>query len=59
MAWVLFLVLSLFLQGALGEIICEELPARMCSYSISSSGKRCFLENYASTDGTTEFQCKT
>ncbi|KAK3010905.1 hypothetical protein RJ639_012629, partial [Escallonia herrerae] len=59
MAWVLFLLLSLFLQGALGEIICEELPVGMCSYSISSSGKRCLLENYASTDGTTEFQCKT
>ncbi|KAA8549345.1 hypothetical protein F0562_001029 [Nyssa sinensis] len=43
----------------LGEIICEELPVGMCSFSIASSGKRCLLETYTSDDGTLEFQCKT
>lgn len=42
-----------------GELICEELPTDLCSFSIASSGKRCLLENCASTDGTTELQCKT
>ncbi|XP_027174894.1 uncharacterized protein LOC113774549 [Coffea eugenioides] len=59
MALVLFLVFSLLLQGAFGELICEELPAEMCAFSISSSGKRCLLETYAPTDATTKYQCKT
>ncbi|KAA8549346.1 hypothetical protein F0562_001030 [Nyssa sinensis] len=41
------------------EIICEELPVGLCSFSIASSGKRCVLETYASNEGTLEFQCKT
>lgn len=40
-------------------MICEELPVGMCSYSIASSGKRCLLETSASSDGHTQFQCKT
>ncbi|KAM7527713.1 hypothetical protein LguiB_031123 [Lonicera macranthoides] len=59
MALTLFLIFSLFLHGALGEMICEELPVGMCSYSIASSGKRCLLETSASSDGHTQFQCKT
>ncbi|CAI9301244.1 unnamed protein product [Lactuca saligna] len=59
MKLVLFLVFTLFLQGAFGEIICEELPVGMCSFSISSSGKRCVLENYESNNGGIDFQCKT
>lgn len=31
----------------------------MCSFSISSSGKRCVLENYESNNGGIDFQCKT
>ncbi|RVW56611.1 hypothetical protein CK203_075145 [Vitis vinifera] len=59
MAFILFFAFSLLLQGALGELICEELPTDLCSFSIASSGKRCLLEKCASTDGTTELQCKT
>ncbi|KAM7501842.1 hypothetical protein LguiB_000746 [Lonicera macranthoides] len=59
MVFVLFLVFSLFLKGALGEIICKELPVSTCSFSVASSGKRCLLETYTSTKGATEFQCKT
>ncbi|CAK9161210.1 unnamed protein product, partial [Ilex paraguariensis] len=62
MALILFLVFSVFLQGALGEIICEELPVGMCSFSIASSGKRCLLETYVTNDGrtsTSTLQCKT
>ncbi|XP_059663837.1 uncharacterized protein LOC132309560, partial [Cornus florida] len=50
----------LFLQGTLGEILCEELPAGMCSFSIASSGKRCALETSASSDGgAMKYHCKT
>ncbi|KAI3750127.1 hypothetical protein L2E82_20752 [Cichorium intybus] len=59
MALVLFIVFTLFLQGAFGEIICEELPVGMCSFSIASSGKRCVLENYESNNGVIGFQCVT
>ncbi|KAM7527712.1 hypothetical protein LguiB_031122 [Lonicera macranthoides] len=59
MALILFLVFSLFLQGALGEIICEELPVGQCSFSIASSGKRCLLETSTSYDGKMVFQCQT
>ncbi|XP_022866613.1 uncharacterized protein LOC111386391 [Olea europaea var. sylvestris] len=59
MKLIVFLAFALFLQGALGELICEELPVGLCSFSIASSGKRCLLETYASNDGTMDFQCKT
>ncbi|KAM7522115.1 hypothetical protein LguiA_012017 [Lonicera macranthoides] len=67
MALVLFLVFSLFLQGALGthsplstsEIICEELPVGQCSFSIASSGRRCLLETWTSSDGKMVLQCQT
>ncbi|PIA54502.1 hypothetical protein AQUCO_00900803v1 [Aquilegia coerulea] len=55
----LFLSLSIFLHGALGEIVCENLPKNLCAFSIASSGKRCLLENYSSKDGKVEYQCKT
>ncbi|XP_056161960.1 uncharacterized protein LOC115684136 [Syzygium oleosum] len=60
MASILFLAFSLFLQGALGDIVCEQLPAELCSFSIASNGRRCVLENYVSpTDGKMEYECKT
>ncbi|CAA3022806.1 Hypothetical predicted protein [Olea europaea subsp. europaea] len=59
MKFFMFLVFTIFLQGALGELLCEELPVGLCSFSIASSGKRCLLETYSSNDGTMEFQCKT
>ncbi|KAL3530833.1 hypothetical protein ACH5RR_010155 [Cinchona calisaya] len=56
MAMIFFLAISLLLQGALGDLVCEEVPVGMCSFSISSTGKRCTLET---GDQTGEFQCKT
>nr|GMC95357.1 uncharacterized protein LOC109157801 [Ipomoea batatas] len=57
---ILFFVGSLFLQGALGDITCEYLPANVCSFAISSSGKRCLLENSVTNEGNkVEYQCKT
>ncbi|CAI9106892.1 OLC1v1006136C1 [Oldenlandia corymbosa var. corymbosa] len=55
MALVLFLAFFVFLQGAFGGLICEELPMEQCSYAVSESGYRCLLE----TEETTKFQCKT
>ncbi|TMW85609.1 hypothetical protein EJD97_022847 [Solanum chilense] len=58
---ILFFASTLLLQVALvtGEITCENLPTNVCSFSISSSGKRCLLENSATEDGKLEYQCKT
>ncbi|CAK9133932.1 unnamed protein product [Ilex paraguariensis] len=56
---ILFFACSLFLHGTLGEIICEDLPTDVCSFSIASSGKRCLLENYATKDGKVAYQCRT
>ncbi|CAK9166250.1 unnamed protein product [Ilex paraguariensis] len=56
---ILFFACSLFLQGSLGEIICEDLPTDVCAFSIASSGKRCLLENYATKDGKVAYQCRT
>ncbi|KAJ0691471.1 hypothetical protein HanPI659440_Chr15g0575441 [Helianthus annuus] len=50
---------AIFLQGALGEIVCENLPTEVCSFSIASSGKRCLLENYEEDGKTTGYQCTT
>ncbi|CAI9778732.1 unnamed protein product [Fraxinus pennsylvanica] len=43
---IIFLAFALFLQGALGVLVCEELPVGLCSFSVTSSGKRCLLETY-------------
>ncbi|KAI5675066.1 hypothetical protein M9H77_06016 [Catharanthus roseus] len=57
---ILFLAISFILQGAFGELVCEELPIGMCSFAISSGGNRCSLETYTSRrDGSTKLQCKT
>lgn len=42
-----------------GELVCEELPTDLCSFSVASSGKRCLLEKWTSADGAVELQCKT
>ncbi|GFY83712.1 hypothetical protein Acr_03g0004860 [Actinidia rufa] len=52
---ILFFTCSLFLKGTLGEIICEHLPTTVCSFAITSSGKRCLLE----INRKTRYQCKT
>lgn len=60
MAMIVFLVFSILLHGALGEIICDELPNEMCSFSVSSSGNRCLLETYTTmNDDTMKFECKS
>ncbi|GAA0142153.1 hypothetical protein LIER_03115 [Lithospermum erythrorhizon] len=59
MAFSIFIAFSLFLGGTLGELVCEDLPVGMCSYSISSSGKRCVLETSEAEDGITDLQCQT
>ncbi|GKB42381.1 PAR1-like protein [Tanacetum coccineum] len=61
LSFALFFASSLFLQGALGEIVCEDLATEVCSFSIASSGKRCLLENTYenSNDGKTGYQCRT
>ncbi|KAD6119776.1 hypothetical protein E3N88_11047 [Mikania micrantha] len=59
MAFILFVLASFFLHGALGEIICEELPTGLCAFAVSSSQQRCLLENYVTKDGTIEYECKT
>ncbi|KAK8540137.1 hypothetical protein V6N13_048781 [Hibiscus sabdariffa] len=56
----IFLFLSsLFLHASLGEIICEDLPKDVCSFSIASSGKRCLLETAVGKEGKVEYQCRT
>ncbi|KAF9596781.1 hypothetical protein IFM89_013328 [Coptis chinensis] len=55
----IFFSVSIFLHGALGEIVCEDLPKGLCAFSIASSGKRCVLEKYASKNGEVEYMCKT
>jgi hypothetical protein len=41
------------------EIVCEELPNDICAFTISSSGKRCLLETYATKNNAVEYQCRT
>lgn len=46
--------------GHAGELVCEDLPWGMCSFSIATSGKRCTLETTAFLSGTpNSLQCKT
>ncbi|KAF5773773.1 hypothetical protein HanXRQr2_Chr13g0592441 [Helianthus annuus] len=56
---VLLFVSSLFLHGTFGVIICEDLTKDNCSFAISSSGKRCVLEDFEDKKGKVEFQCRT
>ncbi|KAL8517394.1 hypothetical protein ACS0TY_015578 [Phlomoides rotata] len=50
---------SLFVQGILAELICENLPTNLCAFAIASSGKRCVLENFKNKNGRLEYTCKT
>lgn len=54
----MFIVNKLLYDDFAGEIICEELPNDVCAFSISSSGKRCLLENLETEKGV-EYQCST
>ncbi|MEI4856018.1 hypothetical protein, partial [Klebsiella pneumoniae] len=55
----LFFASSHLFQATLGELICEELPIDVCSFSIDSSGKRCLLENFEAKNGKVDYQCRT
>ncbi|CAI8600975.1 unnamed protein product [Vicia faba] len=56
----LVLLLSSFLiHASFAEMICEELPKEVCSFSIASSGKRCLLETEKGVKGEIEYQCRT
>ncbi|KAF5762610.1 hypothetical protein HanRHA438_Chr15g0682951 [Helianthus annuus] len=52
-------LLSFFKEPSVWEIVCENLPTEVCSFSIASSGKRCLLENYEEDGKTTGYQCTT
>ncbi|XP_020551455.1 uncharacterized protein LOC105167590 [Sesamum indicum] len=41
------------------DVICENLPTKLCSFAVASSGKRCVLENYKNAQGKTDYTCKT
>ncbi|KAI3811797.1 hypothetical protein L1987_21529 [Smallanthus sonchifolius] len=56
---VLLFTSSLFLHGCFGAIICEDLTKDNCSFAISSSGKRCVLEDFEDKKGKVEYQCRT
>ncbi|KAL0375282.1 UNVERIFIED_CONTAM: hypothetical protein Sradi_3443900 [Sesamum radiatum] len=58
-SFVIFFACSFFVQGTLGEVICENLPTNLCSFAVASSGKRCMLENHKNTQGKTDGTCKT
>ncbi|KAL6520936.1 hypothetical protein OROGR_017505 [Orobanche gracilis] len=60
MSLILFIASSVFIQGTLAEVICENLPTDLCSFAIASSGKRCALENYyLHEQGSPDYTCKT
>ncbi|KAL2234886.1 uncharacterized protein LOC105162404 [Sesamum indicum] len=56
---VIFFACSLFVQGTLAEVVCENLPANLCSFAISSTGKRCVLESYKIGRGEIDYMCRT
>ncbi|XP_011073223.1 uncharacterized protein LOC105158246 [Sesamum indicum] len=53
---ILFFTCSLFVQGTLAYVICENLPVNLCSFAIASSGERCVLESHKNTQ---EKKCKS
>eukprot|EP01018_Ginkgo_biloba_P016535 Gb_37137 [translate_table: standard] len=56
----LSLLLALLgLQGVLGGLECEKLPAQMCAFSVSATGARCVLEKYVMKNGSVEYECQS
>ncbi|XP_062179669.1 uncharacterized protein LOC133884327 [Phragmites australis] len=52
--------LSLLLPSALGATVaCEQLPAELCAFAVSSTSRRCALENTQRAGRPTEYQCRT
>ncbi|KAH6798395.1 hypothetical protein C2S51_034879 [Perilla frutescens var. frutescens] len=58
--WIMFFACSLFIQAALAEVICENLPENLCAFAVASSGKRCVLENFKNENASSiEYTCST
>ncbi|KAK1366600.1 RNA polymerase 3 subunit RPC82 family protein [Heracleum sosnowskyi] len=53
------LAFAFCIQGTLGSIACEDLNKESCAYAISSSGKRCVLEQRVRRSGEEAFTCRT
>ncbi|KAL6865052.1 hypothetical protein ACP4OV_016203 [Aristida adscensionis] len=52
--------LSLLLPSALGaRVVCEQLPVELCAFAVSSTSRRCVLENTQRAGRPTEYQCRT
>ncbi|CAD6334097.1 unnamed protein product [Miscanthus lutarioriparius] len=52
--------LSLLLSSALGaRVVCEQLTAELCAFAVSSTSRRCVLENTHCAGRPTEYQCRT
>ncbi|XP_054788150.1 uncharacterized protein LOC129293999 [Prosopis cineraria] len=50
---------SLFVQGTLGGIECENLGKENCSFAVSLAGKRCVLEKIVKRSGMEAYICKS
>nr|GMC69963.1 uncharacterized protein LOC109174906 [Ipomoea batatas]GMC76336.1 uncharacterized protein LOC109174906 [Ipomoea batatas]GME02840.1 uncharacterized protein LOC109174906 [Ipomoea batatas] len=50
---------TLPIQSVVAETICENLPTSVCAFSVSSSGKRCVIEDSVLVDGKVDYKCKT
>ncbi|XP_020272154.1 uncharacterized protein LOC109847329 [Asparagus officinalis] len=55
----LALSLIFFVQATIGGITCENLDSSTCAFAISSTGKRCVLENRLRRGGKIELSCRT
>lgn len=56
----LLILLSIAAHGVHSAFLtCEELPAEVCAFSVSSTGNRCVLEKALMLDGTLQFQCQS
>ncbi|TKW27813.1 hypothetical protein SEVIR_3G282100v4 [Setaria viridis] len=52
--------LSLLLSSALGaRVVCEQLAAELCAFAVSSTSRRCVLENTHCAGRPTAYQCRT
>ncbi|XP_051131008.1 uncharacterized protein LOC127251386 [Andrographis paniculata] len=58
-ALLLFFACFLLIRGHSAAVICEKLPTNVCTFAVSSAGKRCVLENYSADDGSVGYICKT
>ncbi|KAJ1262496.1 hypothetical protein BS78_09G112500 [Paspalum vaginatum] len=52
--------MSLLVSSALGaRVVCEQLTAELCAFAVSSTSRRCVLENMHCAGRPTEYQCRT